>query len=372
MRPRPNLMLSILLSALVAVLSLAAAAQNAAAAHSAQSQPAGNPAAIVNNKVISATELDDAVQGRLIALKSKEYELKRQALEDKIDHILLENEAARQGMSLEQFTQKKIEGVIDPPTDDQLKAVYESTREQYKGKTEAEALKQISENLRRARIDLRRSELLKDLRSRAKVQVFLEPPRVKVASDDTRSSGPANAPVTIVEFADFQCPFCGRSAATLKQLQQKYPGRLRLVFRDFPLPIHPNAPKAAEAASCANEQGKFWEMYDKLFANQASLAVADLKRYAAQIGLNADRFDHCLDSGRFTEKWKADQKEGQSYGIGGTPTFFINGRMLVGAAPYDNFAQVIDEELERPATSKTPAQATVTTRSVDSPAQARF
>jgi protein-disulfide isomerase len=345
-----------ILAALMTGAHAMAIAQSAAS----PSKPASNAAATVDGKIIAESELEDAIQTRLISLKSEEYNLKRQVLQEKIDQILLEKEAAREGLSLEQFTQKKIDGVIRPATEDQIKAVYESTKDQYKDKTEAEAFKQIQENLHRARIDLRRSELLQDLRSKAEVEVLLDPPRVSVATDNARVAGPKNAPVTIVEFADFQCPFCGRTAATLKELREKYGDQLRIVFRDFPLAFHQNAAKAAEAASCANEQGKFWDMHDKLFANQAKLAVADLRRYAGQIGLNENLFDHCLDSGEFSQKWQADRDEGQRYGITGTPTFFINGRMLVGAAQYDIFSGVIDEELKRlrPSRALAPTAAT--------------
>ena len=115
--------------------------------------------------------------------------------------------------------------------------------------------------------------------------------------------------------------------------------------------MHKDAPKAAEAAACANEQGKFWEMHDKLFANAPKLQILDLKRYATEIGLQTDRFDHCLDAGKYTAKWQGDKVEGSSYGVSGTPAFFINGRMVGGAVPYEDFAEMIEEELQRAATA---------------------
>ena len=319
--------------------------------------PLMKPAAIVDGKVISEADLEATVSGRLMSLKSQEYSLKRQALEAAVDNVLLEQEAARQGLPVEQLTHREIDGKIRPATEEQVKAVYESTKDKYGDRSEAEIMKQIESNLKQARINLRRSDFLKDLRSRAEVHVFLDAPRVKVKTEDARSRGPQNAPVTIVEFADFQCPFCNRTSETIKQLEKKYAGQIRFVFRDFPLAFHANAAKAAEAGSCAQEQGKFWQMHDKLFANQANLQPVDLKRYASEIGLDAAQFKQCLDSEKYSKKWQSDRDEGESYGINGTPTFFVNGRMLAGAAPFETFAQMIDEELER-ADSKTSASAT--------------
>jgi protein-disulfide isomerase len=176
-----------------------------------------------------------------------------------------------------------------------------------------------------------------------------EPPRVEVATDDAPTRGPRDAPVTIVEFSDFECPFCGRAAATVQQLLAHYGSKLRYVAFDFPLPIHPLAEKAAEAAACARAQGKYWEMHDRLFADQSKLSVADLKRTAASLGLDAQRFDACLDSGEQAAVWQAGLAEGKSVGVHATPAFFINGRLVLGAQPYQTFAQVIDDELARAA-----------------------
>jgi protein-disulfide isomerase len=129
---------------------------------------------------------------------------------------------------------------------------------------------------------------------------------------------------------------------------------VRVVFRDFPLSIHAQAPKAAEAATCADEQGKFWEMHDRLFGNQQALQVADLKKHAAELALDTSRFDQCLDSGKYAAEWKKDVDDGTRLGVTGTPAFFVNGRFLSGAQPYEAFVRVIDEELQRlpPATAK--------------------
>jgi protein-disulfide isomerase len=170
---------------------------------------------------------------------------------------------------------------------------------------------------------------------------------VEVSVDDDPARGSKDAPITIVEFSDFQCPYCLRVEPTLKQLVDRYGDRIRWVYRDYPLNFHPFAAKAAEAASCANDQGKFWEMHERIFTNQGKLGVEDLKGYSAALGLDKAAFDQCLDSGKYTEEWKKDLADGTKYGVSGTPAFFINGRFVNGAAPVDKFTSIIDDELER-------------------------
>ena len=170
---------------------------------------------------------------------------------------------------------------------------------------------------------------------------------VSAASDDDPSWGPEDAAVTIVEFSDFQCPFCARFAmGTMPQIREAYGDRVRFIYRDFPLPaIHQFAQKAAEAAQCAHEQGAFWEYHDLLFANQNALSVDDLKRYAQEVDLDSGDFDECLDSGKNTPEVLLDLRDGRSAGVTGTPGFLINGLFLKGAQPFEQFQQVIDQLL---------------------------
>jgi protein-disulfide isomerase len=170
---------------------------------------------------------------------------------------------------------------------------------------------------------------------------------IEVTADDP-SIGPASAPVTLIEFSDFQCPFCQRVAPTLKQVKQKYGDKVRVVWKDFPLTqIHAQAFKAGEAAHCAAEQGKFWEYHDRLFANQQLLQPNDLKQHAADLGLDAKAFNSCLDTSKFGERVRDGVAEGSRLGVNSTPMIYINGRALSGAQPFDVFAGVIDEELSK-------------------------
>jgi protein-disulfide isomerase len=175
----------------------------------------------------------------------------------------------------------------------------------------------------------------------------LKAPKVTVnVPSHSPSKGPAGAPITIVEFSEFQCPFCARVGPTLKQIEKEYGDKVKVVFMHQPLSFHNFAQVAAEASMAAHEQGKFWEMHDKLFANQRALSRPDLEKYAQELGLDLAKFKDALDKGRFKDAVKKDQEIAEKLGVRGTPAFFINGRKLVGAQPFDQFKRVIDAELK--------------------------
>jgi protein-disulfide isomerase len=171
---------------------------------------------------------------------------------------------------------------------------------------------------------------------------------VEVGYDPARVKGSPSAPVTMVEFADFQCPFCGRIEPTLNELLSKYDGKVQLAYRDFPLShIHPYAQKAAEASRCAGEQGKFWDYHGLLFANQAKLDNQSLLLHARSLKLDEKKFEDCLSSGKYAAAVAKDLEEGRQAGVSGTPAFFINGLFLSGAVLPENFSRLIDDELAR-------------------------
>ncbi|MDC0713207.1 thioredoxin domain-containing protein [Stigmatella sp. ncwal1] len=174
-----------------------------------------------------------------------------------------------------------------------------------------------------------------------------EPPAQKVELGTAPAKGPSDAPVTLVAFSDFECPFCSRAANTVKQLEGEYQGKLRVAFKHQPLPRHANAKLAATASLAAHEQGKFWEYHDKLFANQTALDRPALERYAEELKLDMGKFKEALDSNKFDAQISADSAQGQQIGAAGTPTFFVNGRPIVGAKPIENFRRVIDDELRK-------------------------
>ena len=319
---------------------------------SAQKTPsragAPDPVAIVGGEPITAAEFEELAGPKLFAVRTQEYNQKRGLLEEAIDNRLLEKEGKARGISADEFLRTEVDAKVAAVTEAEQKEFYEKNKARFGNTPEADALKQIEGGLRQQRVRERRVAFTKELRDKAGVRILLDPPRVAMSSTgDDPAKGPAAAPITIIEFSDFQCPYCSRVNPTLKQVEERYGDKIRVVFRDFPLPNHKDAAKAAEAGQCAHDQGKFWEMHDKLFANQAKLQVEALKQSATEIGLDAAAFNECLDSGKYTAEWKKDMDEGARYGVTGTPAFFINGRLLSGAQPLEAFTTVIDEELAR-------------------------
>jgi protein-disulfide isomerase len=332
-------------------------APSSAAAAEKSSPPAAvagqQPVAVVAGTTITAAELDELAGGRLFQVRQQEYTVRREVLDGAIGKRLLEAEAASRSISVDELTRLEVDGKAPAVTDAEKKDLYEKNKTRFGQATEEQALAQIEAGLRQRKVAERRAEYLRELRTKAGVKVMLEPPRVAVGEANNPAKGPAGAPVTVVEFSDFQCPYCARVTPTLKKLEEAYPGKIRIVFRDLPLlNLHKNAGVAAEAAQCANDQGKFWEMHDRLFANQAKLTAPELKEHAVAIGLQAEPFNQCLDSGKYTAEWKKDSEEATRLGLSGTPAFFINGRLLSGAQPYESFVQVIEEELALAAAKK--------------------
>lgn len=163
---------------------------------------------------------------------------------------------------------------------------------------------------------------------------------------DNHVRGDFNAPITLVEFSDFECPYCENHYPTLNKILSDYQGQVRLVYKHFPLSFHPNSEKAAEASECADEQGKFWGYHDKLFDNQPSgLSTDKFKQWAKDLGLNSQQFDNCLDTGKYAQKVQADYQEGVTKGVNGTPATFVNGILVSGALPYEQFKSAIDQLL---------------------------
>jgi protein-disulfide isomerase len=336
-----------------ATVAQAGAAQGAPATPAASPAPSGTPSEVVatiGGEPFTARQLEEAAGARLFQLRTQQYQAQRQILDDEIARRLLEREAAARQLTVPALVKQEVEAKVAPVTEAEQKAFYDQNKARMGEMTEADALKRIEAGLRQQRMGERQAEFINGLRTKADVRVLLEPPRLAMPVGDDPARGPADAPITIVEFSDFQCPYCSRATDTLKKLEAAYPGKIRRVYRDFPLvQIHPSAARAAEAGACANEQGKFWEMHDAMFDHPDKLGDADLKQSAAALGLDTAAFNQCLDSGRHTAQWKKDTAEGERYGVSSTPAFFVNGRMVVGAQPYESFARIVDEELARPA-----------------------
>jgi protein-disulfide isomerase len=311
---------------------------------------AGDTLAEVDGVVITSEEVEKPLATQLSKLEEQIYNLKRQRVEALINEKLLAKEAAKRRTSVPALIDAEVTSKVGLVTEQEIEKFYQENRGQLKGE-ESSVREQLRGHLQNQKLAAKREEFLKSLRAQAKVVVNLKPPpvlRVTVSVDGAPSKGSAKAPVTIVEFSDFHCPFCRRVIPTLTQLESKYRDKIKLVFRDFPIEsLHPGATKAHEAARCANEQGKFWAYHDKLFAGPAKSSPETFKGFANEVGLDVPGFETCFDSGKYQAAVKKDIEEGNRLGVTGTPAFFINGRILSGNQPLEAFARIIDDELSR-------------------------
>jgi len=316
---------------------------------------ADEPLAVVDGVAIGSEEVEKSLAGQLSKLEEQIYNLKRQKLDALINEKLLEKEAAKRKLTVPALLDAEVTSKVGLVTEQEIEKLYQENKGQLQGE-ESSLRDQIRTHLQNQKLGAKREEFLKSLRSQAKVVVNLKPPpiqRVEVSVQGAPFKGGDKAPVTIVEFSDFHCPFCKRVVPTLAQLESKYGDKVKLVFRDFPIDsLHPGASKAHEAARCADEQGKFWAYHDKLFAGPVNSSPELFNRFAKEVGLEAAAFETCLSSGEHLAAIKKDIEEGQRLGVAGTPAFFINGRPVSGAQPLDAFARVIEDELARGATAQ--------------------
>jgi protein-disulfide isomerase len=335
--------------------AVAAALTMLACSSAAQQAGDSDVVARVGDRVITLKEVEDRWQKKDAAERSeaiqKLYQGRRGALEDIVAEILLAEAAKGSGLSPDAYAEAEISKRVTPVTPADVESFYKANINDMGGRTFETAAPLINRFLDDQHRTAARQSLIGDLKKKkgSDVLVLLEVPRLTVpveASDPSR--GNASAPVTVVEFSDFQCPYCLRASPTLKQLQQMYGDRLRVVWKDFPLiQIHPDAFKAAEAAHCAGEQGKFWEYHDQLFGNQKALKTDDLRKYASDTGLDTARFAACVASSKFAERVRDGIALGTRLGVNSTPTLYINGRALAGAYPLETLKEVVEEELQR-------------------------
>jgi protein-disulfide isomerase len=264
--------------------------------------------------------------------------------------MLVAQAAKAKGVTSEAFVQAEIGKRVKPVTDTDVRNFYVQNSERMQGRSFEQMSAAIQQYLQDQQQATAKQDLIAELKKAGPaIRVAMDVPRttVTVAADDP-SQGKADAPVTVIEYSDFQCPFCQRVMPTLKQLRAKYGDKMRLVWKDFPLTmIHPQAFVAAQAGNCAREQGKFWEYHDKLFANQSALQPEFLKKYAADAGLDTAKFNQCLDTSKYESRVQEALGAGGRLGVTSTPTLFVNGRMISGAQPIEVFETAIDDELAR-------------------------
>jgi protein-disulfide isomerase len=324
--------------------------------------PAADPKAPVakyEGGTITAGELDELLKADLRKLENehqqKTWELRKSGLDALVSKKLVERKAKAENVTPEELLKRDVVEKLPAPSDAEMKALYDQAAAQGQPLPPFEQIKpEIARYMQNERSQGALRAYYDKLRADAKVELLLpayRPPRVAVAAEGP-SKGPSDAKITIVEFSDFECPYCVKAEETVKQVLKKYEGKVRVVYRDFPLPFHEHAQKAAEAARCAGDQGKYWEMHEKLFANAKALEVPALKGYAKELGIDQGKFDKCLDDGGKAKLVADDRKAGEEAGVSGTPAFFVNGVLLSGAQPLEAFSQVIDEELKNPQVAK--------------------
>jgi len=313
------------------------------------SQKAAEPLAVLAGQPITEDQLPTGEQAQLQKMMQQVFAVKRRALQETLYQKLVANEAKKKGVSVDDLVKSEVDSKIADPTDEDVTAYYQAHQSQINQPFDGikDKLRQglKDQEIQKAR-QVYAQGLMQEAVNDGELVVMLFPPKVEVSVDPARLRGDAKAPVTIVEFSDFSCPYCRKVEATLNELLAKYPGKVKLGYRDFPLrQIHPQAQLAAEASRCAVEQGKYWEYHDVLFANPEKQMRDDLVGYARTLKLDDKQFDACLSSGRFKPQIDQDIQLGTRLGVVATPGFFVDGIFLNGAQPASVFEQIIDQEL---------------------------
>lgn len=275
------------------------------------------------------------------------YMARRATIEEIVANRLLDAEAKARGIDRPTLVEREIAAKAPAPTENDIMAWYQANPARVNGASIDQVRTPIKNLLIEERMDAARATLVETLKTKTTVEILLDPPRVEIADGGRPVRGSATAPIEMIEFSDFQCPFCQRANPTVDQVLKTYGDKIKFVYRHFPLPNHPNARPSAEAAACAQVQGKFWEYHDRLFANPTKLTDDDLKAHAAAIGLDTSAFNTCFANRQQKAGVDKDVADAEAVGVTGTPAFFINGRAIEGAQPFESFKRVIDEELAR-------------------------
>ncbi|MBI5503708.1 MAG: thioredoxin domain-containing protein [Deltaproteobacteria bacterium] len=302
--------------------------------------------ATVGDKNITRAELEKSVRAQLVEADSQRYDILSEGLESLISERLLEAEATAKGTTTQALQQELMTAPVDEPTQEQIQKVFDDNKASLSGQTLDQVKDRIVDYLKGQQRAAKAQTLLAELRKKYPTVVKLSPPVVEVSDAGREARGPATAAVTIVAFSDYECPFCKRAETTVEEVVSTYGDKIRYVHRDYPLPFHKHARGAAESARCAGDQGKFWEMNNALFKAE-DLSPEKIGELATTLGLDKTAFDACVSSGKFKTMIDEDMAAGGEAGVNGTPAFFINGRMLSGAQPFERFKTLIDAELAK-------------------------
>lgn len=309
-----------------------------------------NVVAKVGGKDITEEELVGEDKLAYMDIKKREYEFKIGQIKKLLVERLIGEEAKKAGLNLNEYIKKNILKGEIKISDSEFKK-FVADKKIPEGQINDQLKQRILGFLKEQKNDDIIDAYIAKITKANPVEVYFSKPKmsIDIAVGDSVSWGNKDAKVTVVEFSDFQCPFCSRGANSVDEMKKKYKGKIRVVFKHFPLPMHPDAKPASEASLCVNEQGgsdKFWKYHDMLFKNQDKLDSASLEKYAKDVGVNVDKFKECFNSKKFAAAVEADMQYGEKIGVRSTPTFFINGQLVSGAVPFEQFAELIDEGLK--------------------------
>jgi protein-disulfide isomerase len=314
----------------------------------------GNGSAIAQNSTdvvaeiggvkLTESDLEQQESSKLLQARSDFYQAESKALEELISNTLIAQKAKSENLTVEQLLDRDVKSQVKDPTEDQIRIYYEGieTDQPY------EAMRgKILEKIRTLRTNKAAAAYVKALREQSNVYVMLTPPSTAVDLGNADVHGSKDAPVMLVEFADYECPYCQKVAPAIKRLEDELGSKLAVAYKDFPLPMHSHAEKAAEAARCAGKQGQFWAFHDELFSSK-ELDVDQLKAQAHALKLDSVAFNKCLDTGETAAAVQKDREQGLHLGLTGTPSFFVNGHFISGALDYATLRKIVDQQLAQP------------------------
>ena len=308
-----------------------------------------------NGGQLTYGELHEKIKPQLIQMESEyltnRYSAENTALEQIMIEQLLEDEAKKRGLDgIEALLKIEVDEKTTPPTEEEIQQFYTVMQRQLRGAPLEDVRAQVVAELNRRKQAEIAQAFIAQLKEAANTSIslpFPDLPRVEVSADDDPFLGTDGAPVTIIQFAEYQCPYCGKAGEAIDKVLENYEGKVKMVYRDFPLSFHPRAVPAAVAANCAGEQGKYWEMHRLLMSNQRALEESDLVGHATALSLDMEKWNTCRADPAQEAEVNADMEDGAAVGVTGTPAFFINGIMLSGALPYERFEELINRELDR-------------------------
>ena len=306
-----------------------------------------------NGGQVTYGELTEELGVKLVQIEveylTNKYNAESQGLDQMVVTKLLEAEAAAAGKAdVETLLKEEVESKVAAPTEAELREFYTVMQRQLRGAAYEDVKDRLAMEVLRRKQSEQFGTYIEGLRTKYGLKDNLPAPnlpRIPVSVDDDPSMGPADAKVTIVQFAEYQCPYCGKAGESVDKVMETYGDDVRMVFRDFPLSFHPRAVPAAVAANCAGEQGQYWEMHNRLMSNQRALEDADLTAHAEALKLDLAKWNTCREDPAQAAEVMKDFEDGQEVGVSGTPAFFINGIMISGAQPFEEFKRIIDAEL---------------------------